>query len=46
MLGSRPVPDLLLLHAPSVYDFRERDDLLFAKAPEASYYDQVLVAID
>ncbi|HEX9208323.1 MAG TPA: TIGR04190 family B12-binding domain/radical SAM domain protein [Steroidobacteraceae bacterium] len=24
MLGSRPVPDLLLLHAPSVYDFREQ----------------------
>ena len=22
--------DLLLLHAPSVFDFRERDDLLFA----------------
>jgi B12-binding domain/radical SAM domain protein len=24
MLGSRPEPDLLLLHAPSVYDFREQ----------------------
>ncbi len=23
MMGSRPEPDLLLLHAPSVYDFRE-----------------------
>ncbi|MDQ2690956.1 MAG: TIGR04190 family B12-binding domain/radical SAM domain protein, partial [Chloroflexota bacterium] len=22
--------DLFLLHAPSVYDFRERDDILFA----------------
>jgi clorobiocin biosynthesis protein CloN6 len=22
--------DLFLLHAPSVYDFRERDDMLFA----------------
>ena len=22
--------DLILLHAPSVYDFRERDDVLFA----------------
>jgi clorobiocin biosynthesis protein CloN6 len=22
--------DLILLHAPSVYDFRERDDILFA----------------
>ncbi len=24
MMGSRPEPDLLLLHAPSVYDFREQ----------------------
>jgi clorobiocin biosynthesis protein CloN6 len=22
--------DLILLHAPSVFDFRERDDMLFA----------------
>lgn len=28
--GSRLAADLFLLHAPSVYDFRDRDDLLFA----------------
>ena len=27
---SRLEADLFLLHAPSVYDFRERDDMLFA----------------
>ena len=27
---SRPEADLFLVHAPSVYDFRERDDMLFA----------------
>src|SRR5262249_7222851 len=29
-IASRLEADLFLLHAPSVYDFRERDDLLFA----------------
>jgi clorobiocin/coumermycin A biosynthesis protein CloN6/CouN6 len=29
-LASRLEADLFLLHAPSVYDFRERDDMLFA----------------
>lgn len=29
-ITSRLEADLFLLHAPSVYDFRERDDLLFA----------------
>jgi clorobiocin/coumermycin A biosynthesis protein CloN6/CouN6 len=29
-LSSPITADLILLHAPSVYDFRERDDLLFA----------------
>jgi clorobiocin/coumermycin A biosynthesis protein CloN6/CouN6 len=29
-ITSRLAADLFLLHAPSVYDFRERDDLLFA----------------
>lgn len=29
-LTSRLEADLFLLHAPSVYDFRERDDMLFA----------------
>jgi clorobiocin/coumermycin A biosynthesis protein CloN6/CouN6 len=29
-IASRLGADLFLLHAPSVYDFRERDDLLFA----------------
>ncbi len=28
--ASRLQADLFLLHAPSVYDFRERDDMLFA----------------
>ena len=28
--SSRLEADLFLLHAPSVYDFRERDDMLFA----------------
>ena len=29
-IGPRLGADLFLLHAPSVYDFRERDDMLFA----------------
>jgi hypothetical protein len=29
-IASRLGADLFLLHAPSVYDFRERDDMLFA----------------
>ena len=29
-IASRLEADLFLLHAPSVYDFRERDDMLFA----------------
>lgn len=29
-ISSRLKADLFLLHAPSVYDFRERDDMLFA----------------
>jgi clorobiocin/coumermycin A biosynthesis protein CloN6/CouN6 len=29
-MASRLEADLFLLHAPSVYDFRERDDMLFA----------------
>jgi clorobiocin/coumermycin A biosynthesis protein CloN6/CouN6 len=29
-ISSRLEADLFLLHAPSVYDFRERDDMLFA----------------
>ena len=29
-IASRLQADLFLLHAPSVYDFRERDDMLFA----------------
>ena len=29
-ITSRLEADLFLLHAPSVYDFRERDDMLFA----------------
>jgi clorobiocin biosynthesis protein CloN6 len=29
-ISSRLQADLFLLHAPSVYDFRERDDMLFA----------------
>jgi len=29
-IASRLGGDLFLLHAPSVYDFRERDDMLFA----------------
>ena len=28
-IASRLEADLFLLHAPSVYDFRERDDMLF-----------------
>jgi clorobiocin/coumermycin A biosynthesis protein CloN6/CouN6 len=30
LVSSRLEADLFLLHAPSVYDFRERDDMLFA----------------
>ncbi len=29
-MASQPGADLLPLHAPSVYDFRERDDMPFA----------------
>ena len=29
-IASRLEADLFLLHAPSVFDFRERDDMLFA----------------
>ena len=29
-IASRLGADLFLLHAPSVYDFRDRDDMLFA----------------
>jgi len=29
-IPSRIGADLFLLHAPSVYDFRDRDDMLFA----------------
>jgi clorobiocin biosynthesis protein CloN6 len=29
-IASRLEADLFLLHAPSVYDFREHDDMLFA----------------
>ena len=33
---SRLEADLFLLHAPSVYDFRERDDMLFAYLSDSS----------
>ena len=30
-VASRLEADLFLVHAPSVFDFRERDDMLFAR---------------
>ncbi len=36
--------DLFLPHAPSVYDFRERDDMLFAYLSDSNRVNEVISA--